>query len=95
MPDLTATTQTGLTAIGPSYLTINQLSARTGFSVSTIRRLIRAGRLIAIQPGGARHRQIFSFDAIEQLTQPTTQNTPAETKPPCGPSPRWKKKFAN
>ena len=51
------------------YLTIEEFAAKTTMSVSTIRRLVKHGQLIALQPGGHRHRVLFAPDAIEQMSR--------------------------
>jgi excisionase family DNA binding protein len=89
-------------AVPPSrYLTIVELAALTTLSVSTIDRLVKDGRLVAHQPGGKRHRKLFSPDAIEQLSRtspvvtasdPTPINPPVKPSQPLrGPRPDWTK----
>jgi excisionase family DNA binding protein len=77
---------------GPAYLSIRELAAHTGVSVSTLRRLLKAGRIAAVQPGGPRTRLLFRPDALDQNpTQPpgAALPAPAPQAPPRGPRPRW------
>ncbi len=60
------------------YLTIQELATRTTLSVSTLRRLIKKGKLIGHQPGGPRTRMVFRPDAIEQATTAMVQDTVGE-----------------
>ncbi|HLJ92173.1 MAG TPA: helix-turn-helix domain-containing protein [Gemmataceae bacterium] len=78
------------------YLTIQELSARTTLSVSTLRRLLKKGKLVGHQPGGPRTRIVFRPDAIEQAT--TAMVADATGVPPHpqpvsipqhGPRPKW------
>ena len=81
------------------YLSIEDLSAETGLSVSTLRRLVKRGVLVAHQPGGPRHRLVFAQDAIERAsaaTRPVGSTATPTTPPPTptahpqrGPQPRW------
>jgi hypothetical protein len=84
-------------AITRPYLTIEELSARTTLSVSTLRRLYKRGLIVGYQPGGPRTRIVFPAHALEQLTVarsntsiPTTATSP-ESKhfPQRGPRPKW------
>lgn len=77
------------------YLTLSELAARTTFSVSTLRRLVKAGRLVPHQPGGPRHRMVFPVSAIEQVrpsapsvAAPPPAHPPA-AEPSRGPHPLW------
>ncbi len=79
------------------YLTIDELSARTTLSVSTLRRLYRRGQLVGYQPGGPRTRIVFPPDAIEQAVQATATALVPRPSPPLdpmhapgrGPRPQW------
>lgn len=80
------------------YLTIQELAARTTLSVSTLRRLLKKGKLIGHQPGGPRTRIVFRPDAIEQATTAMVQDTAGEpspshsqsaSAPQHGPRPKW------
>ena len=81
------------------YLTIEELSAETRLSVSTLRRLTKKGLIVGYQPGGPRHRIVFPPDAIESAAKVAT--TPAAEvaakptrsgptgRPQRGPQPKW------
>lgn len=80
------------------YLTIPELAAATGMSVSTIGRLKKRGLLPFFQPGGPRSRVLFPADAVEQAClhgrlpedSPGVDDAAAdETAPKRGPRPRW------
>jgi excisionase family DNA binding protein len=74
------------------YLTIDELAAQTGFSVSTLRRLWRRGRISGFQPGGRRTRVVFLPNAVEgiQVKDLTTADGSAGSENPLpGPRPRW------
>jgi excisionase family DNA binding protein len=76
------------------YVTIEELSAATTLSVSTIRRLVKKGSIVGHQPGGPRTRIVFRPDAIEQASGAAApsgeQPDPnAGDAPPRGPRPRW------
>jgi excisionase family DNA binding protein len=76
------------------YLTIEELSAATTLSVSTLRRLMKKGSIVGHQPGGPRTRIVFRPDAIEQASGAATSSgeQPAPNvgdAPPRGPRPRW------
>jgi len=47
------------------YLDIDELSALSGLSVSTLRRYVRQGKITALQPGGPGSRLLFRPDALE------------------------------
>ena len=80
---------------GPFYLTLQQLADRTSLSVSTLRRLLKNGRLRGFQPGGPGTRIVFRPDAIEILNSPTSLATETDitdktdTLPCRGPRPKW------
>jgi excisionase family DNA binding protein len=78
------------------YLTIHELAASTTLSVSTLRRLLKKGKLVGHQPGGPRTRIVFRPDAIEQVV--TAMTEAATDEPPHqeaanarqhGPRPKW------
>jgi hypothetical protein len=85
------------TAISRPYLTVEELSALTTLSVSTLRRLYKRGLIVGFQPGGPRTRIVFPSDALEQLARtmagtaiPTPCNPSESTKTPQrGPRPKW------
>lgn len=84
---------------GARLLTIEELSAATTLSVSTIRRLVKKGAIVGHQPGGPRHRIMFLPDVIEQATKvakpPGAESVPSVPppgptgRPQRGPRPRW------
>ncbi len=86
---------------GGRYLTIEELSAATTFSVSTIRRLVKKRVIVGHQPGGPRHRIVFPPEAIERVVRLATQAegadapSPSRSGPPQnpsrGPRPKWSK----
>ena len=83
-------------------LTIEELSATTTLSVSTIRRLVKKGVIVAHQPGGPRHRIMFPPDAIEQAARvaksPEAESVPnaprpgSAERPQRGPQPKWSRR---
>jgi hypothetical protein len=99
MPDPSATPVRLDGPPGPTrrYLTMYELSASSGLSMSTLRRLCRRGRLPFFQPGGPRTRIVFSQDAIEQASVAADHPSAAavESTGPVnnarrhGPAPKW------
>lgn len=77
------------------YLTIRELSAKTSFSVSQLRRLARQGRIPCFQPGGKGGKLLFPPDAIEQCLadapNPDGDAAPETQKPLSGRCPAWMK----
>lgn len=81
------------------YLTIQELSAATTLSVSTLRRLKKKGVIVGHQPGGPRHRVVFPPDAIEQAADarkscgaastPKAPPSSGTTRTQRGPRPKW------
>ena len=85
------------------YVTYPELSALSGYSVSTLGRLARKGAIQKIQPGGPRTKVVFRPDVLDQLAKappelctptgtPTrTSDTPEENPSPLlpGPKPLW------
>jgi excisionase family DNA binding protein len=72
------------------YVTIQELSVRTGASLATLHRLKRAGKISYYQPGGKGHLLRFPIDAIEQAIQQA--NTAPQVATPqklSGPRPAW------
>ncbi len=80
----------------PRYLDIREFAVVTKLSASTIRRLVKAGSIKAIQPGGKGHRMLFRLSSLEQSQmlpdraseEKPTAKTPS--RPASGPRPRWK-----
>lgn len=87
------------------YVSIAQLSAISGLSVSTLRRRLKDGSLPFLQPGGTRSRLLFRRDVLDTLARPagepvSAQSTarqavcPESVTPEAslalpGPRPRW------
>ena len=71
------------------YLTIDELSKKTGLSVPTLRRLVRNKRIPCFQPAGKGGRLLFPSDALESHNQiPVTQvKHPSERL--SGRRPKW------
>jgi excisionase family DNA binding protein len=77
-----------------NYLSAEELSALTGLSLSTIRRLKDAGKIPFFQPAGKCGRLLFPADAMEQAAQaPKPQGAPiADAERPTrlsGRQPKW------
>src|SRR5262245_24153747 len=66
-----------VSATTKAYLTIVELSQRSGLSVPTLRRYVHNGRLAAFQPGGPGCRLLFRADALEQAGLLPVEKTPA------------------
>ena len=78
-----------------AYMDLYQLAAHTGFSVSTINRLRRKGKIPYHQPGGPGTKIVFPHDAIERVYEPSgevviTSPTSAAGSQ-RGPKPKWLK----
>jgi excisionase family DNA binding protein len=85
-----------------TFLTREELSARTGLSVSTIHRLKRAHLIPFYQPGGKGSRVLFPPNAIEVANranpddistvsqEATVPSEPVLPKRLPGPRPRWR-----
>lgn len=93
-------------AAQPEYITIYELSAIGGLSVSTLRRRVRDGSLPFIQLGGSRSRLLFRRDVLDRLADPAgappaqaadapahddDANRPQPARPLSGPRPRWQR----
>ncbi len=83
---------------GPSVerlLTIEELSAKSRLSRSTIHRLKRAGKIPFFQPAGKGGRLLFPADAVEQMAAASGGAPPQSTAKPAkgdrlsGRPPRW------
>lgn len=60
-------------------LTLQQVSERSGFGLSTVRRAIRAGALRASQPNGPRGRLlVVEEDLDDWLSTPAARPAPAD-----------------
>ena len=84
-----------------SCLNIDELSAKSGLSLSTLRRRLREGKLPYLQPGGPRTRVLFPADILDRLvnqtpailaSQPDAVTLPKPASTARGPQPRWQKK---
>ena len=60
------------------YLTIDELSMRSGLSVSTLRRRVREGNIEALQPGGPGTRLLFRPDVLERSTTAAVRGIPRQ-----------------
>lgn len=67
------------------YLSLAELSARSGVSAATLWRLKEARRIPFFQPGGPGTRLLFPADALER-TEPPEEGTGAALS---GPTPKW------
>ena len=74
-----------------TYLSINELSVKSSYSVSQLRRLARQGRIPCFQPGGKGGKLLFPPDAIEQClaNDPDANAIHKYTKPLSGRLPAW------
>ena len=77
-------------------LTFEELAARTPLSKSTLRRLIKNGRIPFIQPSGKGGRVLFPVDAIERgasvaLIDDANKKTPVSDRL-SGPRPAWQQR---
>src|SRR4051812_14364263 len=73
------------------YLDIRELSARTGVSVTTLRRYVKEGKIEALQPGGRGGKLLFRLNALERLAPRTSASPPAGAGPNrlSGRQPAW------
>ena len=72
---------------GQRLLDVKTFCDRTGFSASTVRRLIRRGRLPVYQPGGRRCRVLIPAGALDGALECPAEEKPRERIP--GPRPKW------
>jgi predicted DNA-binding transcriptional regulator AlpA len=77
--------------VSKQYLSVDELSQRSGLSVSTIWRLKRSGQIPYFQPAGENHLVKFPFDAIECGMSRSTSTVVLEQfeKRLPGPQPKW------
>jgi hypothetical protein len=81
----------------PALLTYQDLHLKTGFSLSTLRRRVKEGRIPFFQPGGPRTRVVFPADVVELLLSQSPVSEQPQTPvaaPPSpaaqrGPRPKW------
>ena len=73
------------------YLTLQELAERSGYSVSTIMRYKKQGKIPFYQPGGPGCKMRFPADALERTHTPPDKPSPFPTdqKPLPGPKPKW------
>ena len=64
-----------------THLDITDFARQIGFSVSTVRRLKKAGRLTVCQPGGPRSRMSFPRSAWRPSQPAAAAPTPASPGP--------------
>lgn len=86
---------------GESYLTVERFADLSGFSVSTVRRYLRAGKLPKLQPGGPRSRVVIPISALARATLAPLADTqakdgmvkvpPSTNRKLAGPPPRWRR----
>jgi len=77
---------------GKYYLTIQEMSLRSGLSVSTLHRYVDAGKITAFQPGGPGSRLLFPPNALEQaafLPRSTGDRSVPKSRPLPGRQPNW------
>lgn len=73
-------------------LTISELSTQSRLSVSQLRRLVKAGRIPFLQPGGPRGKLLFPSDALLKNAEPSKQaSSTLPVRPKSGMKPKWKK----
>jgi excisionase family DNA binding protein len=83
-------------ATSTQLLTVQELSARSRLSPSTIHRLKREGKIPFFQPAGKGGRLLFPADAIERVPQALRTTLPDPSRPTgraarhlSGPPPAW------
>ena len=72
------------------FISITQLAAEAGLSVSTVRRYLRDDKLPRVQPGGARCRVLVPANALDGLAAGHSQRPEPSQK--RGPSPKCSKR---
>lgn len=75
-----------------AYLDVRELSARTGRSITSLRRDVKSGRIQAFQPAGPGGKLLFRPDAIENRTRGTQDLPQPATLGPAqlsGRRPKW------
>lgn len=74
----------------PQLLTITELSERSRFSVTQIRRLVKFGRISVLQPGGKGGKLLFRPDALFSADVPSeTSSSEPKVRPKSGRKPGW------
>src|SRR5262245_52035124 len=75
-------------------ITIQELSRRSGVSVSTLRRYARRGTIEALQPGGPRCMLLFRPDALASAKATSSgASEPTSETPRKGPLPGHRPKW--
>ena len=69
-----------------THLDITDFARQIGFSVSTVRRLKKAGQLTVCQPGGPRSRMSFPRSAWRPSQPAAAASTPATTAAATSPA---------
>ena len=69
------------------YLTIRQLSERTGYSVTQLRRLVKSKVLPYLQPAGTGGKLLFKPDAVERAAK--AQQAARDSSRLSGKAPDW------
>ena len=62
------------------FLSAHEFAARSGLSLSTIRRYLKNGRLPGVQPGGSRCRVLIPSDALDSLCDPAGRSKTLTSK---------------
>ena len=71
-----------------NLLTIKEFSVASQLSVSTLRRLVRQGRIRFLQPAGKSGKLLFPPDALECLDEDGPSNGDSDRSLP-GRAPGW------
>ncbi|QDU26645.1 Helix-turn-helix domain protein [Anatilimnocola aggregata] len=86
----------GSTPATPQHLTLQEFSAISRLSPSTIHRLIKAGKIPFVQPAGKGGKLLFPLNAIELMATRTLDRPSAPavaSGDDCvrlsGPRPKW------
>lgn len=69
-------------SIAKKYLSLEELSALTGLSVSTLRRRVRDGSLPTWQPGGRRTRLLFPLELVDAAMSAVSSDTNSQGDAP-------------
>jgi excisionase family DNA binding protein len=71
-------------------LTITELSERSRLSVTQLRRLVKAGRIPFLQPGGRGGKLLFRLDTLLAANEPPkSPHSEPKVPPHCGRKPDW------
>jgi excisionase family DNA binding protein len=72
-----------------NFLTVDQFCAVTGFSKATVNRLLAAGDLPKLQPGGPRCRLLIPASALAVEKQAAPSASAAHPPRLAGRRPQW------